>query len=337
MAEIARELDALYQRRREKALRELESRKEALYTKLPELSEIDEAITLAGISHAQAIIKGGSTEAADQLAKRLRDLEEKKQALLKSHGYTPDYLEPYYVCDRCKDTGTLLDADTLEAKPCACYRQLYMERRYAISNILDDGSTGFDRFVERYYSDTPDRKRYGIDQSPRQQILKIRDHCLSFTENFTDPMTHNLYFFGPTGTGKTYMAKSIGLELLRRGYTVLYLSAPSLFEIIRKARFNADVGDDDTYKNLLNAQLLILDDLGTEPASDSRYAEFLTLLDGRKLRAQQHPAKTIISSNMDMKRLYQEYNERIASRISGEYDTLQFAGDDIRILKKFSS
>lgn len=337
MAEIARELDALYQRRREKALRELEDRKEALYARLPELSEIDEAITMAGISHAQAIIKGTSQDVTDQLSKRLKELEQKKQALLKSQGYTPDYLEPVYVCDKCKDTGTLLDGNTLEATPCSCYRQLYLEKRYAFSNILDDGSSGFDRFSEHYYSDTPDRKRYGLELSPRQQILKIRDHCLKFTESFTDSQTHNLYFFGPTGTGKTYMAKSIGLELMKRGHTVLYLSAPSLFEIIRKARFNPDTGDDDTYMNLLNAQLLILDDLGTEPASDSRYAEFLTLLEGRKLRSQQHPAKTIISSNMDMKRLYQEYNERIASRISGEYDTLQFAGDDIRILKKFNS
>lgn len=337
MAEIIRELEALYHHKREKAQKERDFRKEEVYAKIPELSEIDDQITMTGISHAQALIR---CAAADEHAFQgmLTALNQRKTSLLKAHGYTPSYLDPVYACSKCKDTGILLDAVTLETRPCSCYQQLYLERRYQTSNILDDGSTGFDRFDVCLYSELADKKRYGMDTAPRRQILRIQDHCLRFIERFSNRHTHNLYFYGNTGTGKTYMAKSIGLALLKQGYTVLYLSAPSLFEIIRNARFNQDSGEDATYKNLMNAQLLIIDDLGTEPASDSRYAEFLTLLDGRKLKSQYQPAtKTIISSNMDMKRLYQEYNERIASRISGEFDTLQFIGDDIRILKKFGA
>jgi DNA replication protein DnaC len=80
--------------------------------------------------------------------------------------------------------------------------------------------------------------------------------------------------------------------------------------------------------------LLILDDLGTEPGSDSKYAELLSLLELRKAQGKNNIARTIISSNLDFKRLFQEYNERIASRIIGEFQALQFAGEDIRILKK---
>ena len=132
------------------------------------------------------------------------------------------------------------------------------------------------------------------------------------------------------------MAKSTGLELLKRGYTVLYLSAPVLFDVIRRARFSPDDSElDATYRDLVETQLLILDDLGTEPASDARYAEFMTLLEARKTRASHHTARTIISSNLDLKQIYQVYNERIASRILGEFETIKFFGDDIRILKKF--
>jgi DNA replication protein DnaC len=151
-----------------------------------------------------------------------------------------------------------------------------------------------------------------------------------------DPGQSNLYFYGAVGTGKTFMAKSTGLELLKRGHTVLYLSAPVLFDVIRRARFSPDDSElDATYRDLVETQLLILDDLGTEPASDARYAEFLTLLEARKTRASHHMARTIISSNLDLKQIYQAYNERIASRILGEFEPIKFFGDDIRILKKF--
>ncbi|MCX7774354.1 MAG: hypothetical protein N2376_14725, partial [Clostridia bacterium] len=89
--------------------------------------------------------------------------------------------------------------------------------------------------------------------------------------------------------------------------------------------------------SLITANLLILDDLGTEPGSDARYAELLTLLEMRKAQAKLHPSHTIISSNLDLKRLFQEYNERIASRIVGEFETLQFVGDDIRLIKKIEN
>lgn len=133
------------------------------------------------------------------------------------------------------------------------------------------------------------------------------------------------------------MAKSIGIEILKAGFTVLYLSATTLFPIIQQYRLNIDrdgVSSEQAYKNLITVNLLILDDLGTEPGSDSKYAELLSLLELRKAQGKNNIARTIISSNLDFKRLFQEYNERIASRIIGEFQALQFAGEDIRILKK---
>ena len=67
------------------------------------------------------------------------------------------------------------------------------------------------------------------------------------------------------------MAKSTGIELMKKGYTVLYISAPLLFSIIHRhqgqCRYD-DAYSEQAYKNLITANLLILDDLGTEPARD---------------------------------------------------------------------
>ena len=170
--------------------------------------------------------------------------------------------------------------------------------------------------------------------------MHIKNVCSTFVENFESQDTPNYFFFGPTGTGKTFIAKSIGLELIKKGYSVLYLSAPMLFSIIHQYRINPDrdeANGEQAYKNLITSNLLILDDLGTEPGSDARYAEFLTLLEMRKAHAKNNITKTIISSNLDLKRLFQEYNERIASRIIGEFESLRFYGEDIRIVKKLDS
>ncbi len=208
---------------------------------------------------------------------------------------------------------------------------------YKVSNLVDDGSTGFEYFDENFYPVNPNNKKYFTEISPRAQILEVKEQCLNFIDNFTDISTQNLYFHGPTGTGKTFMAKSIGIEILKAGFTVLYLTATSLFPIIQQYRLNIDrdgVSSEQAYKNLITVNLLILDDLGTEPGSDSKYAELLSLLELRKARGKNNISKTIISSNLDYKRLFQEYNERIASRIVGEFQALQFTGEDIRILKK---
>ena len=337
MTEIYRSIDAIIAARREKANNELADRKMAVYKKIPQLLLIDEKIMMSGIQYAKTLVRDSALMDADALSHQIAKLIGEKADLLKKNGYAADYLEPKFVCPICKDTGLMRAKDSFETKPCTCYRQLYLDKHYQVSNLLDDGETGFCFFDDNFYSDIPDKKRYASEISPREQIRKIKAHCLNFMENFNNLTTANLYFFGSAGTGKTFIAKSLGLELLKRGYTVLYLSAPTLFEIIRKIRFSSD-GDgynDATYKNLVYTQLLILDDLGTEPASDARYAEFLTLLEARKSVAQRQTSKTIISSNLNTKSLYQEYNERIASRIAGEFDALQFFGDDIRILKKY--
>lgn len=337
MAEIRRNLDNEFAIRRDTALRMAERRKEEVNALIPEISAIDSEITMMGIRYARTLLsENGPAFGAQTLSERISELNSRKEALLKKHNLPKDYLEPQFSCKECEDRGYVTDPATGVTVPCACYRKLYLEQLYSCSNLSDDGETGFSKFDESYYPDSVDKKKYLIDVSPREQILFIRSHCMDFIEHISRRETSNLYFFGPTGTGKTFMAKSLGLELVKKGYSVLYLSATSLFSIIRQCRMNpeSEGNNDPAYRNLITVNLLILDDLGTEPGSDARYAELLTLLELRKARDKNHTAKTIISSNLDLKRLSQEYNERIASRIVGEFNTLRFVGDDIRILKK---
>ncbi|HHW23268.1 MAG TPA: ATP-binding protein [Clostridiaceae bacterium] len=337
MADTRRLLDIEFERKRDRAIFEAERRKQELFRRIPELSDIDAELSLAGIRYAQSLLNEDTASCADEYLSKIDMLTKKREHLLLANNIPLDYLEPAFSCKACEDRGYV--SKNGATYPCSCYNKLYLEHLYRISNILDDGKTGFGHFDEKWYSDKTDPKKYAIDISPRAQIQAVKEQCLEFVSKFTDENTKNLYFYGPTGTGKTFMAKSIGLELLRAGFSVLYFSAANLFQIIHKYRLNIDedgLSGEQAYKDLITANLLILDDLGTEPKSDSKYAELLALLEQRNARNRICTAKTIIASNLDFKRLVQEYNQRIGSRIIGEFQTLQFAGDDIRIMKKLS-
>ena len=85
---------------------------------------------------------------------------------------------------------------------------------------------------------------------------------------------------------------------------------------------------------ILNVELLIIDDLGTEKQIATRYEEMLEILNTREMHGRKRPCKTIITTNMTPQNLFDTYGERVASRILGTFDVLRFCGDDIRLKRK---
>ena len=336
MSDIRRDLDKDFAYKRDRAIYEAERRKHSVYAKIPGLAQLANEISLAGIRYARSLINESSSEESQALLDEMNRLSQKREDLLRANNIPLNYLEPEFECSICQDRGYINREGS--SVTCSCYQKVYLERLYQVSYLIDDGNTGFDFFDESFFSNKRDENRYSLDISPKEQILAIKDYCRNYARRFPEDAP-NLYFFGPTGTGKTFMAKSIGIELIKAGFSVLYLSATTLFPIIQQYRLNINrdgVSSEQAYNNLITTNLLILDDLGTEPFSDSKYAELLTLLELRKAQDVNKIAKTIISSNLDYKRLFQEYNERIASRIIGEFKAFQFIGEDIRILKKIN-
>ncbi len=200
------------------------------------------------------------------------------------------------------------------------------------------------------------------DISPRENILSIKEICMDFVKNFDDPSGRNLFFSGSAGTGKTFMAGCVGNELLRKCRMVLYYSAPRMFDVINRYRMNFmkdQACDSREYDYIYNAELLIIDDLGTEAPSGAKFSELLNILNyrgsgtgsiemksiGEIFNPEQggiiiggsgspKPRKTIISSNIGVRELYEYYDERIASRIIGGFDVIRFIGEDIRRIIK---
>ena len=110
---------------------------------------------------------------------------------------------------------------------------------------------------------------------------------------------------------------------------MLYDSTQSILNRLEREHFGKGSGD-DYEKLLMESDLLILDDLGTEFSTQFTLAALYNILNTRLLRSR----PTIISTNLDLKGIENHYTKRIASRIVGEYELLQFVGSDIRQYRK---
>lgn len=332
------ELKIEFQQRREKAILARDKRRQAIYMQIPEIRTLDRQIAALGISFSRKAVKmEPAQETASGFEKEINRLIAKKKQLLTEHGYPENHLDVVYSCKNCNDTGFVLDSEGKPGiVPCYCYRQLLVECLYDISNLNSDGQTGFEFFNENYYPDDTDEQN---PVSPRSQALRIREKCLDFVNRFEEPDCPNLYFSGPTGVGKTFLSKCIALEVLKKGHTVLYLPAPAMFDIIYRSKYQFDGANtqDNAHQYILDVELLIVDDLGTEAPSAAKYTELLTLLNYRSAKNTRFPSKTILSTNIEPQDLHNIYSERIESRILGEFDILSLIGDDIRIIKRLQN
>ncbi len=134
--------------------------------------------------------------------------------------------------------------------------------------------------------------------------------------------------------GKTFMSNCIAGELLKKGKTVLYQTAPVLLESVINYKMSKQKDtSNNIYKSVLEADLLIIDDLGTESLNSMKLSELFTILNTRILNLNNKITKTIISTNLNINDIFKNYEERIGSRIVGYYDIYYFFGEDLRFKK----
>ena len=334
-------LIAEYEQKRRRADMELEDRKQELYKKYPEIEEFDNKINQIAIDKAKSILSNKKN--LRNLDLEVDSLKQDKQRFLEKKKIDFNILEPQYECKICNDTGYIKDKNNRTIM-CNCLKQKLLDLSYSQSNLSDIKKENFENFNINIFSDETDTNKYKMKSSPRKNMINIKNACIKFIENFDSLEEKNLLFVGNTGLGKTYMTNCIANELLKKGKTVLYQTAPVLFETIINNKFNKykqnsmlrsrNQDTDEFYKNILDVDLLIIDDLGTENANSLIISELFTIINTRILNLNNKPTKTIISTNLSIKQIFESYEERIGSRIAGYYDIYQFFGEDLRLKNK---
>lgn len=287
-----------------------DERKSKVYAKLPELSQIDRRLQSVGIRVAMAVAGGSDAKAAiNEIKGETKKLYARRDELLKSLGLTEADLEPKYACPICNDTGEN------GLKLCDCYMKLVREYEYKKLNDETPLSlSGFEDFKLSYYK----------DGTQAEHMKDLYDFCTEYADEF-DMSAQNLLMYGKSGLGKTHLSLAIAGEVIKKGYGVVYTSAQNIFRKLEKERFTNDY-QTDTENTLIECDLLILDDLGTEFKTSFSESVFYNILNTRLLKG--HP--TVISTNLMPDELGSKYHERIVSRLKGNFEPLYFIGEDIR-------
>lgn len=321
-----------YEQKKLKAELDLEKRKEILYDLFPRLREIDLELHSFAISTAKNILNDPSTS-LETLNQKINTLKKEKLNILIENNYSLEYLQPFYECIKCKDTGYLLSED-YKTTMCNCLKQKLLDNSFHQSNLSNLENENFSHFDENLFSDDVDLSKYKFNFSPRNNILNIKKKCESFVSNFDKPNQKNLLFSGSTGLGKTFMSNCIASELLKKGKTVIYQTAPILLESVINYKMSKQKDlQNNFYESILDCDLLIIDDLGTESLNSMKLSEFFTILNTRILNLNHKVTKTIISTNLNINDIFKFYEERVGSRIVGYYDLYYFFGDDLRFKK----
>ena len=323
---ILKQLLTEYEQTRMKNTRDLEKRKELIYLKLPRLAQIEKEINLISIAIAKNSLSSSPKDSSYE-KEEIEKLKLERQKLLTDNNFKLSDLFLKYNCNICKDTGYVFH--NLQTEMCKCLKQKLLDIQYNNSNINNLNNDTFNNLNLNLYSDNVDYNKYHEDLSPRDNIKNIKDACLDFVKNFNDLDGKNLLFSGSTGLGKTYLSNAIVSEIIKQGYTVLYQTAPVMLDTLISKLFKNDTSFSE---NLLNVNLLVIDDLGTETINSMKFTELYKIINTRLLNTGKI-TKTIISTNLDLQGLYNTYDERLVSRFVGYYDIYKFFGDDIRFKK----
>ena len=153
--------------------------------------------------------------------------------------------------------------------------------------------------------------------------------CLRYIDEF-DKTFSNLFFYGGTGLGKTFLSHCIAKELIERAHSVIYYSAFELFDLFAKNSFGRRETESDMTDYIFDCDLLIVDDLGTELTNSFVSSQLFLILNERLQRQK----STIISTNLPLGTFAELYSERVFSRITSNFQLFQLIGNDIRIQKK---
>ena len=310
-----------YETKQRSARLRLEERKTAVYSAVPALQELDAQIASFSVRQAHLMLDGDA-HALATLKDQLGKARQKRNALLTAAGFSPDDLTPVYECPDCRDTGYIGNSR------CHCFRQAAIDLIYTQSNIKKIlESENFDQLTFDYYSDSPIDPSTG--RSPLDNARLAVNACHSFVEQF-DRTFENLFFYGSTGVGKTFLSNCVAKALMDSGHSVLYFTSFQLFNILEESKFHQNSDARQQEEDLFTCDLLIIDDLGTELTNSFSVSQLFLCLNERLLRKK----STIISSNLDLDKLFETYSERNFSRIISNYTLLKLTGADIRLQKR---
>lgn len=300
-------------------------RTEEIEKVIPQFAELNMMITQTNIDILKIISAGDkATNVPEQmkiLETRNLQAQDMMRKLLVQNGYPEDYLDLKYTCSRCSDTGFV------NGTRCSCLDET--AGKLAVQELNESSPlklSTFETFSLDYYRG----KNTADDNDCYTTMMNNLAYCKEYVNTFSKDSA-NIFISGKTGLGKTHLSLAIAERLLSQNWNVLYGSTINFMDKIESEHFGRSEGD--TLSVIMNADLLILDDLGTEYDKQFCVSTLYNIINSRLSMC----LPTIISTNLTPAEVERRYEPRISSRIMSSYDYLKFSGSDVRRIKKANS
>lgn len=240
---------------------------------------------------------------------RLGQIDAERKSLLISMGLPSDWLNVIYTCPKCQDKGTVGELGTL----CTCALKKQQELMLSASRINDREI--FPHFNEAIYPNDEQKK----------QGLGMKRFCERYVAALPKPEKPNLLILGQSGLGKSWFSNAIAYAAIEKGVRTVKATA---YQCIQDILSGLETRE-DAIRPFLSAELLILDDLGTEAMVPNITVETIFRILNERAAAQ---LPTVLVSNLDREGLFERYGERVASRmIDGALTSIVILrGDNLR-------
>lgn len=261
-------------------------------------------------------IKGKESE-IDKLKSEIKGLEEKKSKVLISMGISENDFKPNYECKKCKDTGKIGDKD------CTCFTKRIIEELVSSSGLEMSELSDFKDF----------NSAIARSKEHRETLEKLKNVLIKFVDKFGGTKILNIVLIGKTGVGKTFALECTANEIMKHGYSCCFFSAFGVNNELMKYHTCFDANKQSYLDVLLDPDLLVIDDLGSEPVFKNVTKEYLYLVLSERMLKHK---STLISTNLNQQEIIDRYGERVFSRIFNKSKSLviKIDGTDLRLSKK---
>lgn len=266
-----------------------------------------------------------------EIEESLEFLRQSEVKYCREHNIPLDYAAPVYSCPVCEDKGWLsYDTKTGVMEHCKCTLDRLHKRLFRNSGLAEEEhSKRFDTFDLRYYGDSVDQER----------AKRVVARCSRFAADVAGGghVSSGIGIIGSVGRGKTHLLLSVFNYIADNNprLTMIYSVAADLLDDLRASYDqDAEVSFSEKLRTLVEADLLLLDDLGAEKWNEWVENTFFRIINGRLVRHKPF----VFSTNLGVEDMCMVVGERIHSRIYSTCDILHLLGrDDIRVKRKFEA
>ncbi len=291
-----KEAQRIIDKRRSDALIKADINLNSLYKRFPKLKEIEDK--KRAVTCDFSVKREERKKRIDMFQSQIDDFLKENDIALPQPGFT---------CSKCRDTGFI------GQERCSCFKNILASFSQKENPALK--CENFQTFDITVFS-----------PEIRQDIEKIHDYIFAYSSAFPNVKRPNIVLTGECGTGKTFMLNCVYSLLRQRGYSVVYKTAGELFEILRAYAFDKE----NDFDLLLSVDVLIIDDLGTEPLFNNITVEYIYMLISSRLK---NNKANIISTNLSVDKIKERYTERISSRLFDKSisSVIRVPGSDLRM------